>query len=328
MLNYQILSEPKPTFSETEKEILYENMSQIVQLQFIAENEGLLAMEEFGEELPALTYPDKFLKDAISLIVNGTDPDCVNDLLCMEICHMGVKSFDAYVCFVLLKGIQDVQNGESLHIVKEHILHCLPVQYREMFRKKLDDVEQYLRTERKQKLLEELPKYFPHKAPLILLHQVNEISKKLVAMAPRQVHYILCKLTTIELAILTIYLSEDARNILFQFTNDEMRGDIIEGMQNYYPEESALVVFEKVHRVIKAVDEKITEELNDFQDYDDSSDICYNNFTDGNIEMLIELVRDGLLPVDVAILKAETIGLSASEFTTLLEKRKTTTSDE
>lgn len=53
---------------------------QIIELANVARKEGLLALEEFGDNLD-----DEFLKKGINLIVDGTDPELVRNILETEL---------------------------------------------------------------------------------------------------------------------------------------------------------------------------------------------------------------------------------------------------
>ncbi len=55
-------------------------IEQIIELANVARKEGLLALEEFGENLE-----DEFLKKGINLIVDGTDPELVRNILETEL---------------------------------------------------------------------------------------------------------------------------------------------------------------------------------------------------------------------------------------------------
>lgn len=60
---------------------------QIIELSNIARKEGLLALEERAADLD-----NDFMKKGVMLIVDGTDPELVKDILEIEMIHKGEKS--------------------------------------------------------------------------------------------------------------------------------------------------------------------------------------------------------------------------------------------
>ncbi len=69
----------KKTFIYKELQI-NETIEKIIELANVARKEGLLALEEFGENVD-----DEFLKKGINLIVDGTDPELVRNILETEL---------------------------------------------------------------------------------------------------------------------------------------------------------------------------------------------------------------------------------------------------
>ena len=67
----------------TKKELETDVITQIIELANIARKEGLLALEEAGENIH-----DQFLKKGILLIVDGTDPELVRNILETELTFM------------------------------------------------------------------------------------------------------------------------------------------------------------------------------------------------------------------------------------------------
>ncbi len=67
----------------TKKKLASDVINQIINLANIARKEGLLALEEAGENIE-----DQFLKKGILLIVDGTDPELVRNILETELTFM------------------------------------------------------------------------------------------------------------------------------------------------------------------------------------------------------------------------------------------------
>lgn len=102
-------------------------VTEILRISRVARREGLLALEEYAEKCISERTPEEiFLKKAVTLIVDGTDPEYVRDILGASILVCGTDTFQGYLYYLCLEGILDVQAGVNPRIIEEILLARLP----------------------------------------------------------------------------------------------------------------------------------------------------------------------------------------------------------
>ncbi len=162
-LDYVMAMKAK-TLSAEEKEQSNYLLSKLVELLLGAQKEGLLHLEETAWEIPETTPVNKFLRKAVLMIVDGTDPEVVKQVMGREIVFLGTETFEAYLCYVALQGVFAIQLGYSRYLFNDTLIHCFLTDYREEARKLLEDKEHKYMEELRARHLLELPKRLPHRS--------------------------------------------------------------------------------------------------------------------------------------------------------------------
>lgn len=140
-VDFAVLSAAPKTLTEEEKSVLLYVVALIMRVSHTARRYGLLEVEPIIEELPTDTYYDRFAKKAIVLVVDGFDPEFFEELLDTEILLTGVDSFEAYIYFIIKKGMLAVQSGESPYALRKRFVSCIPMCLREAAEEYTDTCE-------------------------------------------------------------------------------------------------------------------------------------------------------------------------------------------
>lgn len=138
---YVMAEYAKHGFAEEEKARCYEMLKRLPVYLLAAQKEGLLHLEEIAWEIPETDAVNKFLRKAILMIVDGTDPDMVKDAMGREIVFLGTETFEAYLCYLALQGVLAIQLGYSRYLFNEILIGCIQPDFREEARGVLEDAE-------------------------------------------------------------------------------------------------------------------------------------------------------------------------------------------
>lgn len=124
---------------ETEREIgnklLVDIVEEMCDLSNIGRKEGLLALEEAVWNLDDVVN-GKYLKSMVMLIVDGTDPELVEELGTARYFAANVIGYDALQYLVMLFGSLAIQAGENPRIIEEKLLSLIPEEASQIYRKK------------------------------------------------------------------------------------------------------------------------------------------------------------------------------------------------
>lgn len=118
--------------------ILIEIIEKMCELTNIVRKEGLLALEEAAYDLDDVFY-GKYLKSMIMLIVDGTDPELVEELSTARYFSANLSGYEALHYLVMMFGGLSIQAGENPRIIEEKLLSLVPEEVAEMYRQKQNE---------------------------------------------------------------------------------------------------------------------------------------------------------------------------------------------
>ena len=121
-----------------QEQLLVDTVRKLIDLSYVARKEGLLALEEKAGVLPDTNGYDT-LKMLLMLIVDGTDPDLVEEMALMKYFASGVKGYRALQHLIMMIGVADIQAGANPRVFEEKIILALPKHLAEAERRRLKD---------------------------------------------------------------------------------------------------------------------------------------------------------------------------------------------
>jgi hypothetical protein len=105
----------KATIQRPLSQLSYDEINQVFRnLGEIAQTEGILALEEIGQ-----VADDKFMKSAIHLMVDGTEPDLIMDILKTWMNSLLHEQEVKYL--KVIEGIKAVQHGDNPRIIEKKL---------------------------------------------------------------------------------------------------------------------------------------------------------------------------------------------------------------
>ena len=157
-----IMAKQVKRLSAKEKEQSDYVLATLVELLLGAKKEGLLHLEETAWEIPETTPVNRFIRKAVLMVVDGTDPDVVKQVMEREIVYMGTESFDGFLAYMALQGIIAMQLGYTRYLFNDVLVFCFLPGDREEVREFLEENEHKYMEDLRVRHLVELPKRFPH----------------------------------------------------------------------------------------------------------------------------------------------------------------------
>lgn len=118
--------------------VLIGAIEKMCQLSTIARKEGLLSLEEKAYEY-AEENRCKNLRTMIMLIVDGTDPELVEELSLSKYFSLGLEGFKAIEYLIYMIGSLAIQDGQNTRIIEERLLALVPDEVEEHYRRKQDE---------------------------------------------------------------------------------------------------------------------------------------------------------------------------------------------
>lgn len=133
MLDNLVLKNAKSYFESKENnnlQMVVNAISVILDMSYTARREGLLELEHYAAtELKSTNRAHAFAKRAVMLIVNGTEPEVMQDILSRKIMIEGAETFVGYVYYIVMHGMLLVQMGMHPLLIKEELCGCIPDKY-------------------------------------------------------------------------------------------------------------------------------------------------------------------------------------------------------
>ncbi len=111
--------------------MLIDTVRLLIDYSDIARKEGLLSLEEAVGDLTIQNY--EIMKDMILLVVDGTEPELVEDISSIRYFSEGFDGFDALQYLLILIGVLAIQSGENPRIIEEKLKVILPRGIREEY---------------------------------------------------------------------------------------------------------------------------------------------------------------------------------------------------
>lgn len=208
----QVKSQP---LSDEEQEQLFDAIAEVMIMSRAGREKGLLALEEEAEKMEKTLVHYRLLKNGAMLVVDGTDPDIIEEILTSNYWVDSQSKIEYVVGYICIRGILMVQDGMNPRIIEDMLYAVVPAMYREKGKEWSDKVVgQY----RDKKLAADLERYAqidyqPTEQQVILYAGIWE--QKLRTMTDKDIQRTLMDIDNDWLTSAMLALSEDAKEILF-----------------------------------------------------------------------------------------------------------------
>ncbi len=120
-----------PAVIEVYKEDVIQSIDQIQELSILGRKQGLLSLEEKAYNMNSPR--EKYLKNMVMLIVDGTDPELIEDLCWMKYYSRNMYGYSGLLYLIQMRGALDVQQGVNPVVIVETIKCMIPEELEENF---------------------------------------------------------------------------------------------------------------------------------------------------------------------------------------------------
>ena len=209
--------------------LLAATTEKVLELCNLARKEGLLALEEETQNLEELQN-EKHLKSMMMLIVDGTDPELVEEISTARMFASNMQGAEELNYLIMLIGCLSLQRGENPRIIEEKLLALLPKEavdvYRERQKKK--EAEEVLSVDSMEKYYQGGIAVQPEDA---FYYEVKIADYAIRTIDDRGIQRVLRDVDNCDITIAMKGLSGEARRRLLQGMSKRLAAMIIEDME-------------------------------------------------------------------------------------------------
>ena len=132
-MNFDDLIFSKYNFSKVNKEALIPLIEELIQYSDNARKHGLLSLEE-----DLTSVKDPFLKMGLQLIIDGTDPELVEEILERIILFSNATTDRVLEYCIMRTGILGIQTGNNPHILHHQLYAYVGIEFLEEYLSQVD----------------------------------------------------------------------------------------------------------------------------------------------------------------------------------------------
>jgi len=240
-LEYEILKQSRNLFLGNEahlKELcakIFKTVNLVLEASCTARKEGLLELEEFANNQIGTSTEIIFLKDAILYIVDGTDPELVQDLVSTKLAIMDTGSLDCYLCYLIAKGCLMIQLGMNPFLIEEQIYASMPYSVSPEIKKMVRQEQRQFSESYRKHLVEKWNALEQQETDNPFLCLFEEKTKK---YSDKDIQRILRDVDYTEIATLLIFCKPSVKEHFSKNISDNVKANIMDSY--WYVNESEL----------------------------------------------------------------------------------------
>ena len=209
--------------------LLAATTEKVLELCNLARKEGLLALEEETQNLEELQN-EKHLKSMMMLIVDGTDPELVEEISTARMFASNMQGAEELNYLIMLMGCLSLQRGENPRIIEEKLLALLPEEAVDVYRER-----QKIKETKKESTTDSLERYYQGEIAVqpedAFYYEVKIADYAIRTIDDRGIQRVLRDIDNCDITIAMKGLSGEARRRLLQGMSKRLATMIIEDME-------------------------------------------------------------------------------------------------
>lgn len=227
----------------------------IIDLSDVARNEGLLALEETVIKFEIGSDTDKYLKQLIMLVVDGTEPKLVEEAGINMLISSYMKSYDGLIALMYLYGALMIQSGYNPRVIEELVKSIIPGKIRNKIENRIAQREAYKTSDMHEKLIR---KYTDETDAIDQrdFSVIGQLSSTLLKLSNYSIQRLLREIDCSNLAIVMKAMKGQARKRIFDNISERHAITIAEDMEFMGPirlkdaEDSAEIILKEYSRCV------------------------------------------------------------------------------
>lgn len=218
----------------------------------IARREGLLALEEYANQLAVSnTETDNFLKLALLLVIDGTDPEFVRRILENKIAVRGTDTLEGFLYYIMMEGALSIQAGVNPRIIELTMYSYFPEEVVDKLCGAVKEEQKEFTEEYKQHLVQKLHDLKPECTDNPFLPQFE---KQILLYGDQGIQRILREMFNSEITVLLKFCSVDVKNAIFRNISENLKALLMDDMW-FVNEADLTAALEKILRVIARLED-------------------------------------------------------------------------
>lgn len=227
-------------------------VKRILSASTIARREGLLALEEYANQLIlSNTEADNFLKLAILLIVDGTDPEFVRNILENKIVVRGMDTLEGFLYYIMMEGALSIQAGVNPRIIEMVMYSYFPEEAADKISRAVKEEQEEFTEEHKQYLVQKLHDLKPEYTDNPFLTQFE---KQILLYGDQGIQRILREMYKDEMAVLLKFCSTEVKDAMLRNISNNLKALLMDDMW-FASEADLTAALEKILRVIAKLED-------------------------------------------------------------------------
>ena len=225
-------------------------MRKILAASTTARKEGLLALEECAIKNKFGTTADAVFANGLLLVVDGTDPEFVREILSNKILVHGLDTFEAYLFYLGMEGCLMIQAGMNPRIIEEIMYSYLPLSLVDCVSKVIREEQEEFSESYKQQLIKRWNEYQPKSTDNPFIGMFEE---KMSFYSDREIQKIIREVEFDDLGLILTYCKAEIKNSISNNLSENVKANLMDSL--WYMSESDLTpALDKVLRVINKLE--------------------------------------------------------------------------
>jgi len=257
MLDYfdcMMLKSAARSSTKADREKMIDVICALSELMHVARREGLLALEERNSQIQEDESIFSFIKEAIFLVVDGTDPELLKDIMGTKVLRSEPETVEQYMKYAALKVVLMIQEGINPFIIDKMMEALFPSDVHYAASVIFSERENKERDVRYKEYLENFDERFPIVARNVFIVTFN---RKILSMNDKQIQRALREIDNNDLSLLLAFVPKETREKFFSNISANLKRMLIESMQfiSTYDEVRLTGTIEKVLNIITRLED-------------------------------------------------------------------------
>lgn len=222
-LSYDVTYDAVSKFDATKDvQPVFQAIATVVHMSNVGRKEGLLALEE---KFACNASPEeKDVAPMVLLVVDGTDPDIVSEILTNTYLANRYEGNEALKQYILMRGTLCIQAGLSPRLIEEMLLSLLPKSLHEDCKDLLEEKKKFWEEEEDRKILERFKswKQVEIKSEEIK-ERVQEVEKLVLSLDDRALQRAMRDIENCDMERCAAVFSDEAREFIFSNMSHRLR---------------------------------------------------------------------------------------------------------
>lgn len=236
-IRHDAIEKQTSTIPQDEIQLLGRMMGFVVRFADVARKEGLLALESETNELNREEEEESLLYEGVSLIIDGTDPNRLLEILSNLYWINHPNGYHATAQYLIIRGLLAIQDSEHPILTKKILSSMLPSKIRTICQNHCDDFVTEKEEQEKKDRFEIAKKYFQTDFSIsedfFILSTVGKLEKKILCLNDGAIQRLLRDVDNSDVTYVLAAMTQEGREVLTRNMSSRLREMLIIDCYNF-----------------------------------------------------------------------------------------------